>query len=99
VKALGGIESCAERMDACVHEVALAVRAHAPTLLAELLMFEHPPTAAVDDDGNTPLHYVARYDPGLVEAGVPGGRRGVAAVLPREEQPRAVAGGHAITRG
>ena len=68
VKALGGIESCAERMDACVHEVALAVRAHAPTLLAELLMFEHHPTAAVDDDGNTPLHYVARYDPGLVEA-------------------------------
>ena len=22
----------------------------------------------MDDDGNTPLHYVARYDPGLVEA-------------------------------
>ena len=67
-KRLGGVESCAERMDACVHEIALAVRAHAPTLLAELLMFECPPLAPVDPDGNTPLHYVARYDPGLVEA-------------------------------
>ena len=67
-KRLGGVESCAERMDACVHEIALAVRAHAPTLLAELLMFECPPLEPVDPDGNTPLHYVARYDPGLVEA-------------------------------
>jgi len=66
-KRLGGVESCAERMDACVHEIALAVRAHAPTLLAELLMFECPPLQPVDPDGNTPLHYVARYDPGLVE--------------------------------
>jgi hypothetical protein len=36
-------------------------------MLYELLQFEFPPLLEVDEDGNTPLHYVARFEPGLVD--------------------------------
>ena len=49
------------------HEVAKAARAGASILLFELLQFDFPPLLEVDNDGNTPLHYVARFEPGLVD--------------------------------
>ena len=55
-------------MDAETSEVARAARASAGLVLLQLLLYRFPPLLEVDADGNTPLHYAARYDPGLVDA-------------------------------
>ena len=55
------------RMEQNRHEVACAARAGAAIVLFELLQFDFPPLLEVDSDGNTPLHYVARFDPSLVD--------------------------------
>jgi hypothetical protein len=55
------------RMERTQHEVATAARAGAAIVLFELLQFEFPPLLEVDTDGNTPLHYVARFEPSLVD--------------------------------
>ena len=55
-------------MDAETSEVARSARASAGLVLLQLLLYRFPPLLEVDADGNTPLHYAARYDPGLVDA-------------------------------
>ena len=56
-----------DRMDTETSEVARAARASAGLVLLQLLLYRFPPLLEVDADGNTPLHYAARYDPGLVD--------------------------------
>ena len=55
------------RMERCAHDVACAIRAGANLTLYELLQFAFPPLLEVDEDGNTPMHYAARFDPALVD--------------------------------
>ena len=55
------------QMERNQHEIAVAARAGASIVLQELLQHDFPPLLEVDNDGNTPLHYAARFEPGLVD--------------------------------